>query len=508
MIRTDWLERWALYAHDKIAVKDDTTGKEYSYAEIHRKVNKLSRVLQSEFLISHGERVAVLSMNTVEYLFLYFAVQQIGGILVPINYRLAPREIEYIMSDCSARLIVFQQEYLPVLSAMNDTVVPSQRLPMRSDAIMSVTSILNDVMIPDDPLESRSFFNDPCMILYTSGTTGKPKGALITNAMVFWNSVNTTMRLNLTENDVTLTFAPFFHTGGWHVLTTPFLHRGARIVFLNTFTAERVVELCDSEGVTVLFGVPTMMKMMAETKTFPTATFKTVRFAIVGGEPMPIPQIELWQRKGVPIRQGYGLTEVGPNCFSLPEEDAIRKKGSIGFPNFYIDAKIVDDHGNICGPNSPGELLLRSPVVTPGYWNNPQSTEEAIRDGWFHTGDIVRRDDEGYYYVVDRKKDMFISGAENVYPAEVEHFLYTHPGIAEVAVIGVPDAKWGEVGKAYVAVKPGVSLHGEEILHFCAGKLAKFKIPKYVEIIDALPKGHSGKILKRALIDLHNQSHS
>jgi fatty-acyl-CoA synthase len=507
MIRTNWLERWALYAPQRIAVKDDVTGKEYSYADMHRIVNRISRVLQSDFSISHGDRVAVLSMNSVEYLFLYFSVQQIGAILVPINYRLAPREIEYIMGDCSASLLVFQQEYLPVLSQIADPVVPKRRLPFRSDAMISIASIIDDEMMPDDPIDVTSAFTDPCMILYTSGTTGKPKGALITNEMIFWNSINTTIRLNLTENDVSLTFAPFFHTGGWHVLTTPFLHRGARIVFLNAFDAERIVSLCDSEQVTVLFGVPTMMKMMSETALFPKTTFKSVRFAIVGGEPMPIPQIELWQKKGVPVRQGYGLTEVGPNCFSLPEEDAIRKKGSIGFPNFYIETRIVDDRGSDVGVNEPGELLMKSPVVTPGYWNNDQATADAIREGWFHTGDIVRKDEEGYYYVVDRKKDMFISGAENVYPAEIEHFLYTHPDIAEAAVIGIPDEKWGEVGKAYVVLKQGATTTVQDLQRYCSGKLAKFKIPKHFEIIRELPKGHSGKILKKALHDLHNQIH-
>jgi fatty-acyl-CoA synthase len=507
MIRTDWLERWALYAPRRIAVKDDATGKEYSYADMYRIVNRISRVLQSDLSITHGERVAVLSMNTVEYLFLFFAVQQIGAILVPINYRLAPREIEYIMGDCSATLLVFQQEYLPVVTQIADSVVPKQRLPFRSEAVMSLATIIDDEMIPDDPVEVISAFTDPCMILYTSGTTGKPKGALITNEMIFWNSINTTIRLNLTENDVSLTFAPFFHTGGWHVLTTPFLHRGARIVFLNSFDAERIVELCDKEQVTVLFGVPTMMKMMSETALFPKITFNSVRFAIVGGEPMPIPQIELWQQKGVPVRQGYGLTEVGPNCFSLPEEDAIRKKGSIGFPNFYIETRIVDDRGIDVGVNQPGELLMNSPVVTPGYWNNLQATNESIRDGWFHTGDIVRKDEEGYYYVVDRKKDMYISGAENVYPAEIEHFLYTHPDIAEAAVIGVPDEKWGEVGKAFVVLKRDASTTVQDLHRYCSGKLAKYKIPKHFVIIGEMPKGHSGKILKRALQDLHTEVH-
>jgi fatty-acyl-CoA synthase len=473
-------------------------GRSYSYAEMYAVTNRLSRMLLNRHSVKPGDRVAVLSQNTIEYLFLYFAVQQIGAVLVPVNFRLSAREIEFILTDCSARLLIVQEQYLSMVTGMSAASVPSNRITMDD-----VSSAAHDTSLVSLPLPECAKFDDPCMILYTSGTTGRPKGALVTNKMVFWNSINTEMRLNITSNDVTLTFAPFFHTGGWHVLTTPFIHHGATIIFLNSFNAERIVELCDKEKVTVLFGVPTMMKMMSETAAFGTSTMESVRFAIVGGEPMPIPQIELWQKKGVPIRQGFGLTEVGPNCFSLPEEDAIRKKGSIGFPNFYIETKIVKESGEPAGLNEPGELLLRSPVVTPGYWNNPGATKEAIVDGWFHTGDIVRCDVEGYFYVVDRKKDMFISGAENVYPAEVEHFLYTHPDVAEAAVVGVPDEKWGEVGKAFIVVKNDSAVTTEDLRTFCTGQLAKYKIPKYFELISELPKGHSGKVLKRALKEMH-----
>ncbi len=502
-IRTQWLERWAQYSSSKIGILDDDNGISYSYSEMYSIANRISHSLQYEYDIHPGDRIAVLSMNTIEYLFLYFATQQIGAILVPVNYRLAAREIEFILEDCSSKLLIYQDEYRLVLSHISEKVLPNKQLLIRSKDSQSLAAIISNKSLSGERIEFTPAFTDPCMILYTSGTTGKPKGALITNEMVFWNSINTELRLNITSNDVTLTFAPFFHTGGWHVLTTPFIHHGAKIIFLQSFNAERIVELCDAEKVTVLFGVPTMMKMMSETKSFPLTSFESVRFAIVGGEPMPIPQIELWQKKGVPIRQGFGLTEVGPNCFSLPEEDAIRKKGSIGFPNFYIETKIVDDSGNEVGMNQPGELLMKSPVVTPGYWNNVKSTADAIHDGWFHTGDIVRKDEEGYYYVVDRKKDMFISGAENVYPAEIEHLLYSNPNVAEVAVIGVPDAQWGEVGKAFIVLKKEMSVSAEEMREFCLGKIAKFKIPKYFEFIQELPKGHSGKILKRALKDLH-----
>jgi len=341
------------------------------------------------------------------------------------------------------------------------------------------------------------------MILYTAGTTGLSKGAIITHKMLFWNSINTSLRLDLTSQDHTQSFSPFFHTGGWNVLFTPFVHHGASHTLLTKFDPDLILQLMEKEKTTILFGVPTMMHMMVESEYFDKVDLTTVRYAIVGGAPMPIPLINKWHEKGVYIRQGYGLTEVGPNCFSLHQDDAIRKKGSIGFPNFYVEAKVVNDKGEELGPNQVGELWLHSPVVTPGYWRKEKETKESITDGWFHTGDMVRKDEEDFYYVIDRKKNMYISGGENVYPSEIENYLYTNEAIREVAVIGVPDEKWGEVGKAYVSVKEDSKITEEELKQFCSGNLAKYKIPKYFEIIEEIPKNDAGKIDKKKLLELH-----
>lgn len=245
--------------------------------------------------------------------------------------------------------------------------------------------------------------------------------------------------------------------------------------------------------------------MMSDLEYFRQADLSSLRYAIVGGAPMPIPLINLWHEKGVAIRQGFGLTEVGPNCFSLHQDDAIRKKGSIGFPNFYIEAKIMGDAGKECGTDETGELWLRSPVVTPGYWRKEKETKESVTDGFFHTGDLVRRDSEGFYYVVDRKKNMFISGGENVYPAEIEKFIYTNEAVKEVAVIGVPDERWGEVGKAYIVVKEKSELSEEAIRDFCRAGLAKYKIPKHFSFVNEIPKTDAGKINKIKLSEIHNQ---
>jgi fatty-acyl-CoA synthase len=306
--------------------------------------------------------------------------------------------------------------------------------------------------------------------------------------------------LNLSQQDCTVIFLPFFHTGGWNVLTTPILHRGGTIVLLKKFDSDKILQLSESENATILFGVPTTMDMMARSPIFEKVNLSKVRYAIVGGEPMPVGLIKTWDQKGVPIRQGYGLTEFGPNVFSLNEEDVIRKIGSIGFPNFYIDAKVVDNDGNELGADHIGELVLRGPMCMQSYWKNEKATRETIKNGWLHTGDLVRCDSEGYFYVVGRKKDMFISGGENVYPPELEQVIRTLPGVREVAVVGVPDDKWGEVGKAFV-VKDDKQITEQDLHSHCLKNLAKFKIPKYFVFLNELPKGDSGKILKRKLLE-------
>jgi fatty-acyl-CoA synthase len=491
-IELDWLKRWAMVSPNAVALKCADTNRTFTYSEFFERSAELAKTLKREYGIVRGDRVAILAMNEPEHFFLFFALQRLGAILVPINFRLAAREIDHVLNDSGAKVFFFQEQYADLVN----------RLEVKSQFVsfQELQAKIFDV-IPAEPSAMEGLFEDPCMILYTSGTTGKPKGALITNKMLFWNSVNTGLRLNVTQKDSAVIFHPFFHTSGWNVLTTPFFHHGARITLLKKFDAEKVLQLAEAEKVSVLFGVPTMMDMMARTGAFDRANLKSVRYAIVGGEPMPIPLIEEWAKKGIPVRQGYGLTEFGPNVFSLNEEDSWRKIGSIGFPNFYVDVKVVNAEGMVVTePDLVGELCLRGPACSPGYWKNEAATRDAIRDGWFHTGDLVRFDSEGYFYVVGRKKDMFISGGENVYPAEVEGFLRTHPRVHEVAVVGVKDERWGEVGMCFYSSKDGSPLNDDDLKGFALGNLAKYKIPKHYKQLTELPKGESGKIQKRNLL--------
>lgn len=489
----DWLKRWNMYSPKSIAIKDGDTNREYSYSELFARAQSGALYLKTKFQIKKGDRVAVLASNELEYVFLFFALQRLGAILVPINFRLTEREIVHILRDCDPALVLCQQAYLEMISKLSGQQGFAWLLLQGPDSFATA--------VEASPIESVPFSgeaDDPAMILYTSGTTGAPKGAVLTFSMLFWNSINTSLRLNISQSDCTVIFLPFFHTGGWNVLTTPFIHRGAKVVFLKKFDAEKILQLSEKEKATLLFGVPTTMDMMARSEAFTATDLSHIRYAIVGGEPMPLDLIQTWAAKGIPVRQGYGLTEFGPNVFSLNEEDALRKIGSIGFPNFYVEARIIDSEGHELGDNEIGELLLRGPMMMQGYWRNPGATESTIQNGWLHTGDLVRRDEDGYYYVVGRKKEMFISGGENVYPPEVEQVLKMHPGVLEVAVVGVPDSKWGEVGQAFVVPKNN-QLSIDDLQNHCLKNLAKFKIPKHFKLLESLPKGDSGKILKRKL---------
>lgn len=496
MIAQDWISKWAIYSPGKVAVKEGESGRSLTYAELNRMGNGLARYLTDELGFKKGDRIAVLAENCLEYIVLFAVAQKTGMILVPLNYRLASAEIDYLLQNALPKLIIGEDQFLPKLEAAPSFAhIPNiWSLADLKEHCASFGKGREALDFPITPVHE----DDPIFILYTSGTTGFPKGALYTHKMLFWNSINTAMSLIINSESRTVNCMPPFHTGGWNVLTTPFLHHGGFVCMIKKFDPELVLDLLQKEHCSIFMGVPTMLKMIADCPGFAKADFSELHYIIVGGEPMPVPLIEIYDAKQVPVRQGYGMTEVGPNLTSLHQDDAIRKKGSIGRPNFYVDIKIVDDQDREVPANTSGELLLKGPMVTPGYWQNEGATQKAIKAGWFYTGDMVRQDEEGYLYVVDRIKNMFISGGENVYPAEVERVLVMHPAVSEVVVIGVPHEKWGEVGKAFV-VKSG-HLTEAELIAFGKERLAGFKVPKFVQFIDSLPKNDTGKIDRKKLL--------
>lgn len=500
MYRVDWLSKWIEYSPNKIAVKEFETDRTLTYQQLQNSANKLSSILINDYKMKKGDRIAILAENSIEHVVLFFVCQKTGMVLVPLNYRLVTRELDFLLNNSSPSLIIFEEQFQEKINNIDYFRNLQHKITTKE-----LSSLLEKWKNEKYSFEEEKNINedDPIFILYTAGTTGVPKGALYTHKMLFWNSINTTMRLDITSDDRSVSCTPMFHTGGWNVIPTSFLHRGAYICVTKKFDADIVLKLLEKEKATMFMAVPTMIEMMAKSAEFEKVDLSSMKYFIIGGEPLPLPLIEKWHKKGIPIRQGYGLTEAGPSITSLHQDDAIRKIGSIGKPNFYIDIRIIDDNGNDVPKGEVGEFLLKGPSVTIGYWENIKATEESIKDGWFYTGDLVKQDEENFIYVIDRKKNMFISGGENIYPAEIEKFLYTHPDILEVAVIGIPDEKWGEIGKAFIVKKKDSTITEQDIIEFCKGNIANYKIPKQVQFIQELPKSTADKIDRKMLLNIH-----
>ncbi len=497
-ISQDWLKYWSTHSPHNVALLDGETGEAWNYLELWKRAQAGSAYLEKVFEIKKGDRIVYIGQNDLSVLNLYFSAIRLGAILVPINYRLTASEVSYIVKNSRPALVVHDEtfESLASESIRLAEVNSVKKLNLRGENSFELET-RKDIPFP----EFRAQEADPAMIIYTSGTTGFPKGAMVSHGGLFWNAVSTSMRLNITQTDCAVTFLPLFHTGGWNVLTTPFLQRGAKIVLIRKFDPSLVLKLSQDHKATLLFGVPTTMGLMARADNFQNYKLETIRYAIVGGEPMPVELIKTWHDRNIFIRQGYGLTEFGPNVFSLNEQDAISKIGSIGFANAYISTQVVKENGTLAQAHEVGELWLSGPACMMGYWDNLKATKEALSDDWFKTGDLVYFDEDGYFYVVGRKKDMYKSGGENVYPAEIEQVISQMKWVQEVAVIGVPDERWGEVGKAFVVC--GSDQFSEvELREHCSKYLAKFKVPKLFARIDELPKAGSGKIVKKDLIKL------
>jgi fatty-acyl-CoA synthase len=446
--------------------------------------------------------VGVLSKNRFDFLDLLFACGKIGSILVPFNTRLTTRELNYLTNKTGPSIMFYdpnmKEEFAGLRESMGEIpihVLGEQPLDGDSD----LASLMSKQ--PTSPVERPHLtLKDPYLIVFTGGTTGLPKGAILSHGLVFWNSVNTITSWGLRPDDVQPLLFPMFHTGGINVLLIPFYHLGATSIIMGDFNAEETLRVIEEEKCTLVIGVPTMFNMMAQSPKFDKTSFDSVREFISGGAPCPVAIMEYYWKRGKILKMGYGLTEVGPNNFFLPGSEVKRKPTAVGFPVYHCDMRISDDDLNDVKTGEVGELMLKGPHIFSGYWEEPDETAKTIEpDGWVHTGDLAMKDEEGFYYIVGRKKDMFISGGENIYPTEIEELLFKHPAILEAAVIGVPNEKWGEVGKAFIVLKPGASLTADEAKAYFDGKLARYKIPKQYEFVKELPKSAAGKILKREL---------
>jgi len=354
------------------------------------------------------------------------------------------------------------------------------------------------------PLDEPVDRDDPCLIMYTSGTTGRPKGAVLTHANLIWNTFNLLVDVPLRHDEVTLISAPLFHIAALAQTLIPSVLKGGRAILEPSFDVERTFDLVESERVTVMFGVPAMFTFLAQSPRWPDADLGSLRHLLCGGAPVPEPLIRRYQERGLTFLQGYGMTETAPGALFLAAEQSVAKAGTAGVPCFFSDVKLVAADGSPAAPGQPGEVYVQGPNVTPGYWGRPEATAEVLSaDGWFRSGDVGVADEDGYIRISDRIGDLFISGGENVYPAEVESALYSHPAVGEVAVIGVPDDKWGEVGKALVVLRPGARAEPGDLIAHLYGRLARYKIPKHVEFVPGLPRNAAGKLLKTQIRSLY-----
>lgn len=509
------MERGERYFPNALAVVDvakagwENKGR-FVYREMNERANRLALYLRDEVGIGPGDRVAMLAMNGVEVLDAFFACGKLGAIFVPLNFRSHARELIELCAQTTPKALIFSDDFRANTETMKPEC-PSITHYLHLEGPGFEGSLPYEATIlsrPAAPVTNEKVHEEDIIcLLFTGGTTGTPKGAQISYRMIAWNTLNTIIH-ELQRGDVTITHTPMFHTGGLLVHTLPLLTLGGTVVIMRKWTAKEMLSLIERERVTALFCVPTQFQMMMEEPSFATASLKSIRFFTSGGAPLPVPVVRAYEEKhGVVFKQGFGMTEFGPGIFSLSPEFAESKAGSIGKPNYFIEARIVDDENRPVAPGETGELIVKGPSMSSGYFNNPEASRGAVdADGYFHTGDMARMDSEGFYYIADRKKDMFISGGENVYPVEIEKALYEHPAVLQCAVIGVFDEKWGEVGRAYVVKRAGMEVSEGELLEVCKARLSKYKIPKSIVFLDALPVSAAGKILKRELKKLDQKA--
>jgi len=475
----------------------------YSFAELNARANRLAHFLRERLGVEKGDRVSILAHNSVVYIDLFYAVGKIGAVMAPLNWRLAARELAYILSDSRPKALLCGPEFTATLVELQTQADVGQCVALEGatiDGAPDYDAALAELPETEPLRPPRLEGEDPYCLLYTSGTTGQPKGAVIPHRQVLSNCINTAASWGLSERDVSPVFVPLFHAGGLFAFLTPLFYLGGKIILARSLEVEESLRVIEEEGCTVILGVPTVFRMWMASPGFAAADFSRVRWFVSGGAPCPEALMETWrEQKGVVFRQGYGLTEVGPNCFSMTDAESVPKSGSVGKPIFHSEMRIVDRDGKELPADTVGELLIRGPHVCSGYWQNPEATAQAIRDGWFHTGDMARRDSNGFYAIVGRFKDMIISGGENIYAAEVEAAVLEHPEVAEAALIGLPDAKFGEVGLVVVVAREGTAPTAESILQTCADHLARYKVPKRVVFTETLPYSPYGKVQKSVL---------
>ncbi|WP_370327890.1 long-chain fatty acid--CoA ligase [Euzebya sp.] len=497
-----WTARRARMTPHRVALRHGDAA--ITYAELHDRVRRAADALAARG-VQAGDRVAYLGPNHPSLVEVLFAATSLGAVFVPVNWRLAAPEVAHVLGDADVTALVCAGSHAEVAAAALDgtddvTVLVVDRGGAATgewwegydEAVAAATPT---------PRDRPTGLDDVAVLLYTSGTTGRPKGAMLTHGNITWNAVNVVIDTDLAGDEVSLVCAPLFHVAALDMVLLPALMKGSTVILESGFDAGEVLATIERERVTCMFGVPTMFDRMAAHPDFATTDVSSLRRLLCGGAPVPLRTITTWLERDVVFMQGYGMTETAPGALFLGAERAAEKAGTAGVPSFFTDVRVVRPDGTDVDVGERGEVIVQGPNVMAGYWRRPEATAEVIRDGWFHSGDVAVIDDDGYVRIVDRIKDMIVSGGENIYPAEVEDVLFDHPDVVEVAVIGIPDPGWGEVGRAIVVRTPGSDLTGEALLAHAEGRLARYKIPKSVVFADELPRSGAGKVLKPILRD-------
>ena len=503
MHAADLLSKRALLTPEREALLFTDTGERFSYAQLNERSNRAANFLREKCGVHEGDRVSILAHNGVAYIDLFYGLAKIGAIFAPLNWRLVAAELNYIVNDCTPKVLLCGPDFVETLAEIRPSLNIDQLISLDGAEIDGALVYEDELVAADagEPKRPSSLNGEtPHCILYTSGTTGQPKGAIIPQRQVLWNILNTAASWGLTEQDVSPVFTPMFHAGGLFAFLTTLFYLGGRIVLSKEFDSENTLNIILEEKCTVILGVPTILQMWFDAPNFRDLDFSHVHFFISGGAPCPPSLMEKWRKaKKVIFRQGYGLTEVGPNCFSMTDEDSVPKTGSVGRPIFHSDMRLVDENGHDVPVGETGELLIKGPHVCTGYWQNPEATASTLVDGWFYTGDTARMDEDGFYTIVGRAKDMIISGGENVYAAEVEAVFLEHTAVAGAALIGKPHEKWGEVGLMIVVTEKGQTVSADELIVHCHERLARYKAPKEIIFADELPYSPYGKVMKNEL---------
>jgi fatty-acyl-CoA synthase len=509
----NWVGNYSFFrsriSPDREAVYDYDRNIHYSYGDLEYRANVLANYLVDELNIKKGDRIAFCSRNSIELIDAYSATAKTGTILTTYNPYLSDAELTAMINNEEPVVLFYEDLFEGVVNKIRPNINVKSYIVMSNKACDDLN--YEDIMKygKSDYIECKDLdLEDIHLLIHTGGTTGVPKGAKISHRALLYNAMSEILTLNLTGSDSAYVFMPLFHTAGWNIILLPILHVGGRITISKNIDPKLIIDIIQDERPTVLLGVSTIFRMIINHPDFENADFSSLRWMLSGAAPTSVDIMEKFWEKNVKFVLAYGMTEAGPNNLcpvadNMSMETIREKCQSVGKPMYFNNVRIVNDDGEEVGPNEHGEIIWSGPLIFSGYWNNEKETNETLRNGWVYTGDIAMKDEDGYYYIVGRKKNMYITGGENIFPTEIEKKIYRHPKVHEVCVIGVPDDKWGEVGKAVVSLKSDYHLSQEELKEFLKGKIGSIEIPKYIQIVEELPKNNAGKVQRGVIMEMY-----